>query len=216
MLKKIQKALLRAAWYLGGQKTQPGGAVRVPPLGYVAPSAVVPFPDRVELGEGVLLQPGAQLLCTGMPPYLQGSGRIVIGKESIVRENAFLQTYGGSIVIGADCTINPFCVLQGNGGITIGDSVLIAAHVQIFSANHVFDKPDARIRTQGERAAAVTIGNDVWLGAGAIILAGVTIGDGAVVAAGSVVNADVPPFTVAAGVPARVVKQRRAGEKVQA
>lgn len=209
LLKRIGKVLLQVSWYLGGQKQSLSSNISVPALGFVASEAVFVGSEKVSLGEGCMIMPGAQLICAGMPPYLEVSGRITIGAGSIVREGAILQTYGGSIDIGCSCTINPYCVIQGNGGVTIGDNVLIAAHVSIFSANHVFKDVNQPIRRQGEHKIGVVIEDDVWLGSGVRVLDGVTIGTGSVVAAGAVVNKDVAPFSVVAGVPARLIRSRR-------
>ena len=78
----------------------------------------------------------------------------------------------------------------------------------INSANHVYADPSRTIREQGHSAASIVVGDDVWIGAHAAILAGVTIGNGAVVGAGAVVTHDVAPYTVVAGIPARVIKRR--------
>ncbi len=92
--------------------------------------------------------------------------------------------------------------------IEIGKNTMIAAYCYIVDADHGFDDANAPIREQGLRVRPVRIGNDVWIGTHSIILRGVTIGDGAIVAANSVINRDVPPYTVVAGVPARVIKYR--------
>jgi acetyltransferase-like isoleucine patch superfamily enzyme len=99
-------------------------------------------------------------------------------------------------------------VLYGHGGLNIGDNARIAAHVVIVPANHVFMEADVPIAHQGETRMGVTIGSDVWIGAGALILDGVTIGAGAVVGAGTVVTRDVPELTVVVGNPARVLRRR--------
>lgn len=112
------------------------------------------------------------------------------------------------MTIGDDVTVNPYCVIQGNGGVSIGDSSLIAPGVKIFSANHIFQDPNQSIRAQGESTKGVTIGRDVWIGADCIILDGVNIADGAVIAAGSVVNRDVPSLAVMGGAPAKILKFR--------
>lgn len=141
-------------------------------------------------------------------PYLEAAGSIVIGKRSLIREGAFIQTYGGTIEIGDDSSINPFCVLQGNGGIKIGNGTLIAAGVKMFSANHVFESRKTRIQRQGETKVGIVIGDDVWIGADSTILDGVKIGDGAIVAAGTVVNRNVEPYSIIGGVPAQLIKMR--------
>lgn len=99
-------------------------------------------------------------------------------------------------------------MLYGHGGLTIGNDVLIATHVVIIPANHVFERRDVTISAQGERRQGVTIEDDVWVAAHATILDGVRIGRGAVIAAGAVVNADVAPYAVVAGVPAKTIRYR--------
>ncbi len=210
VLKKTYLLALKLAWYLGGQKEHMRSGKVVPTGGFVSESVTLVFPDHIQLGENVLLMDGARLICAGMPPYLEPAGKIKIGAETMIREGAILQTYGGDIVIGNKSAINPYCILQGNGNITIGNSTLIAAGVKIFSANHIYADGNSLIQTQGESRRGVSIGNDVWIGAGCIILDGVNIRDGAVIAAGAVVAADVPEKAVAAGVPAKIIKYRRA------
>lgn len=137
-----------------------------------------------------------------------GGGSIVIGRKTIVAPFAMLMAYGGKIEIGDFCSVNPFCVLYGHGGLRIGNYVRIATHTVIIPANHVFDDPDTPITYQGLTKLGITIGDEVWIGAGVRILDGVTIGDGAVIGAGSVVTKDVPARTIFAGVPARKIGER--------
>ena len=85
---------------------------------------------------------------------------------------------------------------------------MLAPRVSIYAENHVFDNPNITIKAQGVTKSAVVIEDDCWIAANVVILAGVTIGKGSVIAAGSVVNEDVPAFSVVAGVPARVIKSR--------
>lgn len=207
-LKKIYRSILRISWYIGGQKDHTDSGMSVPVGGFISQDAAFIFPENVTLGENALIMSGARLICAGMPPYLEARGAITVGAGTIIREGAILQAYGGRIELGSDCTVNAYCVIQGNGGVKIGNNVLIAAHVCIFSANHVFSDPDRPIRSQGETREGVEIGSDVWIGAGAKILDSVWIGRGAVVAAGAVVTRDVPEFTVVGGVPARIMRKR--------
>ncbi|MDH4137303.1 MAG: acyltransferase, partial [Anaerolineae bacterium] len=100
-----------------------------------------------------------------------------------------------------------FCVIRGQGGVTIGDKVYLAPLVQILAVNHVFSDPTRPIIEQGITAEGIVIEDNVWIGAGAIITDGVRIGQGAVIGAGSVVTRDVPPHTVAVGAPAQVVEE---------
>jgi len=143
-------------------------------------------------------------------------GAIRIGDDVTIQDGVILQPAGGRIVIGSHGWIGPYSVIDGTGGVTVGDSVLMASHVQVYSYDLGYDDPDVPMRCQDHIGRGVTIGDDVWVGCGAIILAGVRIGDGAVIGAGSVVTKDIPSFAVVAGVPARIMKMRGQGERVLA
>jgi acetyltransferase-like isoleucine patch superfamily enzyme len=111
---------------------------------------------------------------------------------------------GLNTTIGSNVFINQGCHFMDLGGIRIGDDVMIGPKVNLVSAGH---PTDPRERRNGIVKRPIVIGNNVWIGAAATILPGVTIGDNAVVAAGAVVSRDVPASTIAAGVPARVLKR---------
>jgi acetyltransferase-like isoleucine patch superfamily enzyme len=104
--------------------------------------------------------------------------------------------------------LGPYCVLYGHGNINIGNDCLIAMGCKILASNHKVSAPGELIRLQPDLPKPINIGNDVWLGADVKVLAGVTIGDGCIVGAGSLVTNDLPPFSVAVGNPAKVIKQR--------
>ena len=138
---------------------------------------------------------------------------IEIGSRSLVMHGSVLHVYNfrsiphSGIRIGSDSLIGEYNVLRGQGGITIGDRVYTSPLVQLLAVNHVFEDPGRPFVDQGITATGIRIENDVWIGAGAIVTDGVRIGAGAVIAAGSLVNKDVPPHTVVAGVPAAVVRK---------
>ena len=110
--------------------------------------------------------------------------------------------------VGNQVHLGDFVWINASGGITIGDNTIVGVGAVIHSANHRYKRKNLLIRRQGHDFKCVTIGSDVWIGARAIILAGVTIGDGAVIGAGSVVTKDVNPFSVVMGVPARLAHIR--------
>lgn len=119
-----------------------------------------------------------------------------------------LLTYGGRIHIGNNCSVNPFTIIYGHGGVEIGDGVRIAAHNVIIPANHNAATEDQPLYRSGLSAKGIRICENAWLGAGCRILDGVVIGRNAIVAAGSVVTRSVPDNATVAGVPARVISQR--------
>jgi acetyltransferase-like isoleucine patch superfamily enzyme len=117
-------------------------------------------------------------------------------------------SYPYRITIGRYVTINEGSSISGYGHVSIGDNVLISHRVTVLSSTHEFMSRDQTIRSQGITGKKTIIGNDVWIGTGAIILAGITIGDGSIVGAGSVVTHDVPGNSVVGGVPAKMIAKR--------
>lgn len=111
--------------------------------------------------------------------------------------------YGKNIKLGKNVFINSGCCFQDQGGIEIGDGCLIGHQVVIATLNHDLS-PATRANMTPSK---VTLGKNVWVGSHATILPGVTVGDGSIIAAGAVVNKDVPPACVVAGVPAKVIKR---------
>ncbi|WP_374210635.1 sugar O-acetyltransferase [Dermatobacter hominis] len=129
-----------------------------------------------------------------------------IGEGTTIRP-PFRCDYGSSISIGSWCFANFGLVALDVAAITIGDHVQIGPNVQLLTPTHPID-PDLR-RAGWEAAEPITIGDNVWLGGGAIVLPGVEIGADTVVGAGAVVSRDLPAGVVAVGNPARVVRDVR-------
>lgn len=127
-----------------------------------------------------------------------------IGEETYIR-SPFYCDYGDGIRIGARTFVNFNCTMLDGAPITIGDECLIASGVQLITATHPID-PVPR-RAAWEQALPVTIGDGVWLGAGAIVCPGVSIGENTVVGAGAIVTKDLPTGVVAYGNPARVARE---------
>ena len=136
------------------------------------------------------------------------SGSISLGSSGRIEAGVIVHAYGGSIELGRRVFIGPYAVLYGHGGLTIGDDSLISMHCRLISSEHSIPVPGKSIRSEPDVRKATHIGKDVWLGAGVTVLGGVSVGDGCVVGAGSVVRDDLPPFSVAVGVPARVIRKR--------
>lgn len=109
--------------------------------------------------------------------------------------------------IGGNVSIHPMCYIDAEGGIEIGNDVSIAHGSSILSTNHDWDERGTAIKYNKVKLAKVTIHNDVWIGCGVRILAGVAIGTRTVIAAGAVVTKDIDANTIAAGIPAKGIKQ---------
>ncbi len=160
----------------------------------------------VTVSKGCLIHPGARIH--------PRNGVIRFGERTYVADAAVIQ---GNVCLGDDCSIQTGSILIGygdredhEGSIRIGHGVRIAPMVLMVAADHVYADPDQPIRRQGLRRASIIIEDDAWLAGRVSVTAGVTIGRGSVVAGGAVVTRDVPAFSVVAGVPARVIKHRRA------
>lgn len=130
----------------------------------------------------------------------------ILGKpleESTTVLPPFYIDYGKPVTIGKRCFIQQCCTFFGRGGITVGNDVFIGPKVNLITINHDVD-PDNRSATYGR---PIKIEDKVWIGINSTILPGVTLGYGAIVGANSVVTKDVPPMTVVAGNPARIIKR---------
>lgn len=162
----------------------------------------------------VLLREGSLASCKiGAHTWLMNNasirGDVTIGDHTVIYDYAMLHAYGGKIVLGRECSVNPYSILYGHGGLTIGNYVRIAAHTVIVAANHNFSSTDVPICKQGLSRKGIVIADDVWIGANVTVTDGIKIGQGSVVAAGSVVTQDVPEYTIVGGVPAKVIKVRK-------
>ena len=164
---------------------------------------------HVEVGSTSQVAPSAVFATE----YRDGE-RIVVGERCQIHRGVVLATYGGSIELGDDVSINPYSVLYGHGGVRVGSYVRIATHVVIVAANHVYEDETVPIALQPLTRSGIEIEDDVWIGAHATVLDGVRIGHGSVVAAGAVVTRSVPPSAVVAGVPARPIGSRARGDVV--
>jgi acetyltransferase-like isoleucine patch superfamily enzyme len=138
----------------------------------------------------------------------RGTGRIVVGPWCWIGDGAALRSHGGRVTVGAKTIIGGGTTINAYLDVSIGERTLIADDVHITDFDHRIDRTDVPIKDQGLVTAPVRIGSDVWLGRGVTVLRGVDIGEGSVIGAHAVVTRDVPAFSVAVGVPARVVRSR--------
>lgn len=131
--------------------------------------------------------------------------KLINVKGSFHIEGSFNCDYGYNIEVGNNFYANYGCTILDVNKVKIGDNVLLAPNVQIYTAAHPVS-PAVRL-TGKEYAKPITIGNNVWIGGGAIICPGVTVGDNVTIGAGSVVNKDIPDNVIAVGNPCRVIKR---------
>jgi acetyltransferase-like isoleucine patch superfamily enzyme len=138
----------------------------------------------------------------GLRTRIVNSANVRIGSKVFFQDDVYLRAgTEGRIVIGDRCAINSFAKFFGHGGITLGEDTQIGPGTLITTTGHDYR---AGLETSFK---AVTIGRRVWVGANVTILPGVQVGDHAVIGAGSVVHRNIPPYSVAVGVPARVIRR---------
>ena len=135
------------------------------------------------------------------PPYRLFS----LGEYSVIESFACINNAVGDVIIGDHTRIGLHNTII--GPVEIGNNVNLAQGITVTALNHNFSDTNKRIDEQGVSTNPVTIEDDVWVGANAVILPGVTIGEHCVVAAGAIVTKDVPPHSLVAGVPAKVIKK---------
>ena len=162
---------------------------------------------KITAGKNLIIEDNVSINALSVNGICLGNN-VSIARDSILFCTGVIAYRGEGITIGDRTGISARAYLAGQGGITIGNDVIMGPNVQIFSENHLFADLNLTIKEQGVTKQAVVIGNNCWLGGGSTILAGVTIGDGCVVAAGSVVTKSFPQNSVIAGIPAKLVKNR--------
>jgi galactoside O-acetyltransferase len=140
---------------------------------------------NITIGSGFKMSPNCQLFAQGE----SGESTIVIGDNVALNFNVMINAdCGGTIIIGNDVRIGPYTVMR--------------------AANHRFDAMDLPIYKQGHDSGQIIVEDDVWLGAHVTLLPNIKIGKSSIIGAGSVVTSDIPPFSIAAGIPAKVIKRR--------
>lgn len=163
---------------------------------------------KIRLGSEVRLRDGVRIDALSREGVALGD-RVLLGSNTRIECTGSLSSIGKGLTIGNDSTFGADCYFGAAGGIEIGCDVMAGQLVRFHSENHNFANTSVPIRKQGVTHRGIKIGDNVWIGAGAVFLDGVTVGGGSVIAANAVVTAgEYPPNSVIAGVPARVVKTR--------
>lgn len=170
-------------------------------------------PANIRLGKNVYLD--SQVYLHALPAGITIGAGTSLMYGTVFHVFNYRDLPQAGITVGQHCFFGEYTCIRGQGGVRIGDGVYTGTQVQIAAVNHVYSDPDKFIKDQGITAQGITIEDDVWLGSNAVVVDGVTIGKGCVVGAGAVVTKDLPPYSVAVGVPAKVVKDRRAANVVR-
>ncbi len=169
-------------------------------------SVTIRSPGKIHLERGVFVDEFSQL--QGISSHPQA---IKIGAWSVLNTFCILNAGepNGFIHIGADTSIGQGTIIYGNGGVSIGNDVLIAGQCFIVASSHNINDSSIPISRQGISTIGINIEDGVWIGAGVKVLDGVTIGAGSIIGANSVVNRSIPAGVIAAGVPCKIIKPRK-------
>lgn len=167
----------------------------------------VTYPTQLRIGRGVVFASDVTVEAFSRDGIVLGD-RVTVARGASLLASGVIREPGIGITIGSDTSIGLANVLWGQGGLTIGRDCLFGPHVVLVSEQHVFDDSSTPVRLQGHKRDSISIGDDVWLGAGVKVMPGVSIGQGAVVGANSVVTTSIPDHSVAVGIPAKVIRSR--------
>jgi acetyltransferase-like isoleucine patch superfamily enzyme len=163
--------------------------------------------SRIRVGRSLTLGDNVEINALSKKGVRIGNNCSIL-KNSIIECTGVIRELGEGLVIGDGVGIAQNAFIQVRGNVTIGNKVIFGPGVSIFSENHNWQDNTRPIVDQGATRGDVIIGDECWLGANCIILAGVTVGKGAIIAAGSVVTKDVPPNEIWGGCPAKFIKTR--------
>lgn len=163
--------------------------------------------NQLRIGKNVIIEDGVFINALSRDGISFGDN-VTIAKYSIVTCTGVISHMGVGIVIGNNSAVGAQSFLGGQGGIIIGNDVIMGAGVRIFSENHNYSRSDIIIRKQGENRTGVIIENNCWIGASVTILDGCVIGTGSVIAAGAVVTHSVSENSIVAGIPGKIIKKR--------
>jgi acetyltransferase-like isoleucine patch superfamily enzyme len=162
---------------------------------------------KISVGQSVILEDYVFIDALSQKGVVLGDN-VTIARHSTLQCTGVIQEIGSGIRIGNNSALGAYSFLGGQGGITIGDNVIMGPKVNIFSENHEFRDPDILIKQQKPSRKGVIIEDNCWIGANSTIVDGVRIKSGCVIAAGSVVTKDFDNGSILAGVPARLIANR--------
>lgn len=173
-----------------------------------ARSVRVSHPSHIVAGRRLNLEDGCEIVGLSKRGIVFGD-RCTVGRLATIRPtNVLLDEPGEGLRMGDHSNIGAYSFIGCSGFIEIGNHVMMGPRVTLLAETHNFADTDRPMKSQGVTRRSICIEDDCWIGAGTQVLPGVTIGHGSIVGAGAVVSHDVPPFSVVAGVPARVLRSR--------
>ena len=175
---------------------------------FVGKRCKISYRNKISFGRTTIIGDNVVINALSKNGIITGDN-LSIASNTIIECTGVLRNLGDGLIIGNNVGIAQNCFIQVRGKIQIGNNVIFGPNVSIFSENHNFSELDIPINLQGESRKGIKINDGVWIGTRAIILDGVSLGENSIIAAGSVINKDVPSFSIVGGVPAKVLKFRK-------
>lgn len=205
------KYLFRLCWKYGWMMLRgvvfSVGSIRISKSVFVGRSVKVLEKRFVSIGEKTKLHDNVYIDALSQHGVILGSN-VVLGRNSRIECTGSIIAIGSGIKIGDRSTFGSDCYFGAAGGIVIGEDVVAGQYIRFHAENHNYDNLELLIKDQGETHKGIKIGNNCWIGAGAIFLDGAELGDGCVVAANAVVTKGFGENSVIGGVPAKIIKNR--------
>ena len=173
---------------------------------FMAPHVDLRHATLIHFGKGVTLERGVIIDGLSHDGIVLGDN-VAIGAYSLVRASS-PSSLGAGVRMGNNSAIDAHSFIGAAGAVLVGENVIMGQHVSFHAENHNYDRTDIPIKHQGVRRIGIVIEDDCWVGSNTTFLDGCHVGRGCVIAAGSTVRGEIPPYSVVAGAPARVLKSR--------
>jgi len=186
-------------------KLYPGLMARVGRNVTFGAHVVLRHPHKIRIGDNVVIDDGCCLDAKGTT-----NEGITIGNGVFIGRNTILSCKNGDIVLDDEANLGFNVEVFSAARVRIGKRVLVAAYTYLVGGDHLYDRVDIPVLHQGRTARGIEVDDNVWLGAHVVVADGASVGRDAIVGAGAVVMGEIPPYHIAAGVPARIVRDRRA------
>jgi acetyltransferase-like isoleucine patch superfamily enzyme len=167
----------------------------------------VRHPHKITIGDNVVIDDGCCLDAKGTD-----NRGITIASGVFVGRNTILSCKNGDIVIDEHANLGFNCEIFSASRVRVGKHILMAAYTYLVGGDHLYDRTDIPVLQQGRTARGIDVGDGAWLGTHVVVTDGSTIGRDAIIGAGAVVVGEIPEFAIAAGIPARVLRDRRGAE----
>ena len=169
-------------------------------------NVVLRHPHKIRIGDDVFIDDNCCLDAKGAD-----NRGITIGNGVFIGRNTILSCKNGDIEIDDRANIGFNCEIFSGGHVRLGKNTLVAAYTYLVGGDHLHDRTDIPVLDQGRVAKGIEVDDNVWLGAHVVIADGARVGRDAIIGAGAVVRGEIPPFRIAAGIPATVIRDRRTG-----